>query len=294
MLEFILYSIALVCLLLGSVSDIKKLEIPDYISYFMISAGIGIRLLYSLLENNFFPFFDGLLGFAAFYLMGIAMYYTGQWGGGDAKVMMGFGALSGIGLGSILAGDVPFPLIAFFYMLFSGAVIGIIYSAVLYFRNKGKAEREFRIIRKKSSALEKAVLIISGIMELLIFLALMAYPEFGLNALMLAFPFIAVLMLYLSLFLKAVQESCMNMLIPPEKLTEGDWLVNDIVVAGKTVVKKNKTGLELSELKKILALKRKGKIRLVKVKYGMPFVPSFFAGLIVALVFQKLAISLFP
>jgi len=294
MLEFILYSVALVCLFLGSISDIKKLEIPDYISYFMIAAGIGIRLLYSILQNNFFTILDGILGFAAFYLIGIIMYYTGQWGGGDAKVMMGFGALFGIGLRSILTKNVPFPLIVFFYMLLSGAVIGIIYSAILYFKNTGKAGREFKRIRKKSSHLEKAVLIISGILEVLIFLAVRNYADSGLDALMLALPFIAVLMFYLSLFLKAVQESCMNMLIPPEKLTEGDWLVNDIIVAGKIIVKKNKTGLELSELKKILALKKKGKIRLVKVKYGMPFVPSFFVGLVVALIFRSLSISIFP
>lgn len=293
MLEFILYSVALACMLFSSISDIKKLEVPDFASYFMIASGIGIRLIFSILQNNFFTLLDGILGLGAFCLIGIIMYYAGQWGGGDAKIMMGFGALAGVGLKSIIQGEIPFPAVAFFCMLVSGAVIGVIYSTVLFFRNRKKVSREFSKSRQKRSSFEKAAILLSILALVIIFFSSRFYPDWQLRAMMLSLPIAALGMFYLSIFLNAVQECCMNRLISPEKLTEGDWLAQDVVVAGRVVVKKSRTGLELPELKRILSLQRKGRIKLIKVKYGMPFVPSFFLGLLAAIIMRILSIRIF-
>ena len=45
-----------------------------------------------MLKSNFFLLYS-LITFGAFFDIGLIMYYTKQWGGGDSKLLMGLGAL---------------------------------------------------------------------------------------------------------------------------------------------------------------------------------------------------------
>ena len=67
----------------------------------------------------------------------------------------------------------------------------------------------------------------------------------------------------------------MHKLVDPEKLTEGDWIVNDVKVDGKYICGPKDLGIEMQQIKKLIALKKRGKIRKVLMKEGIPFVPSF-------------------
>jgi hypothetical protein len=81
--------------------------------------------------------------------------------------------------------------------------------------------------------------------------------------------------------------------IVPEKLTEGDWIAKDVVVDKKKIVGPKDLGIEKHQIKQLIELKKKGKISKVKVKYGIPFVPSFLVAFILSLVLGSWWLILF-
>src|SRR3989344_1116475 len=118
----ILYSLALVALIAASYSDIKTREVPDWISYGLIASALGLRLIFSLASFEWIILLEGLAGFLLFVAFGYLMYYTGQWGGGDSKLIMGLGAV--IGLNITLA-------VFFINVLVAGGVYGVAWMITL-------------------------------------------------------------------------------------------------------------------------------------------------------------------
>ena len=88
--------LCLVVLIIGSITDIRTREIPDWISYGLIFAGIGARAIASSMQGDPTYFYDGLFGFAFFFALAALLFFTGQWGGGDSKLLMGMGATIGL------------------------------------------------------------------------------------------------------------------------------------------------------------------------------------------------------
>ncbi len=76
-------------LLLASIQDFRKREVPDSISYILIAGALLLSFIYSIVYNTvsnliYIPLSMLLLfGFSYF------MYRLGQWGGGDVKLMLG-------------------------------------------------------------------------------------------------------------------------------------------------------------------------------------------------------------
>src|SRR3989338_201636 len=97
-LLFIPYTLALLALGWASYTDFKTREVPDWLNFSLVASGIGINLIFSLVFLDFSYIANSLLGFGLFFLLGMLMFYTGQWGGGDSKMLMGLGALLGLGL----------------------------------------------------------------------------------------------------------------------------------------------------------------------------------------------------
>ena len=62
-------------------------------------------------------------------------------------------------------------------------------------------------------------------------------------------------------------------------------MLNDVKINGKTVVKKRDVGLLTEDIKKLISFKKKGKLKKVLIKVGIPFVPAFLISLIITLVF---------
>ena len=90
---------------------------------------------------------------------------------------------------------------------------------------------------------------------------------------------------YMWILTKAVEKSCMQKYVLPSKLTEGDWIVNDIKVDGKRICGPKDLGIEKEQIKNLISYYRAGKIKKVLIKEGIPFVPSFLMGFVVTLVF---------
>src|SRR3989344_151340 len=94
-LAYLLFGVAFIWLIASSIVDIQKREAPDWLSYSLIVFGLGSRLIYSLILKDYMIVLFGLLGLLAAFIFAMLMYYTKQWGGGDAKLLMGLGAVIG-------------------------------------------------------------------------------------------------------------------------------------------------------------------------------------------------------
>jgi len=268
-------------LLIASYTDIKRREVPDWLSYGLIFVGLGLRLIYSLAVWEFSYIIYGLAGFGIMLAFALVMFYAGQWGGGDSKVLMGLGALIGL---EFSAGSF---LVSFFLnSLIVGAFYGLVWSILAAFANFNKFKKEVIIINKRFANLKKALI---GAVALLI-LILIFSPDIvlkimaGSAALVFSFTF------YLMIFVKAVENACMLKYVKPSELTEGDWIANDILVGGKKIAGPRDLGVSKKQIKQLAEFYKKKKVRKVLIKTGIPFVPAFLAAYIITLFIGNIAL----
>ncbi len=274
--------LALIALAIASYTDIKTREVPDMVSYGILFAGIGVRLIFFAGTFEWRYLLDGLVGFVLFFGIACAMFYAGQWGGGDSKVLMGLGALFGIDTARVFGGGFGETLAPAFLInaLLAGAVYGLGWTLFLACRHKKKFLQELKKLRtKKMLRLRNALLVVMGLTILgIIFL------KQPLEKLALVVFFVSTTLLYYFwLGAKAVENACMYKTVPPEKLTEGDWIVKDIVVAGKRITGPKDLGISKEQIAKLIRLKKQHKIQNILIKEGIPFVPSFLIGFLMTL-----------
>ena len=80
-------------------------------------------------------------------------------------------------------------------------------------------------------------------------------------------------------FVKSVEKSCMYEKISTSKLTEGDWIAEDIYKNKKLFLSKNNIGVTKEQINFIKKIKKE-----ILVKNGLPFVPSFLIAVIISLI----------
>jgi len=273
--------------------DIKTREVPDWVNYSLIFSGIGLRLLYSVITFDWMFLVEGVAGLAAFVILGYIMFYAGQWGGGDSKMMMGLGAL--IGLRFSLS-PVPLLLVFLFNILLVGSVYGLIYSMVLAVRTRKSFVKNFRkvITEKKMVKIRRVkIFIVLGLLLLLLIAMNKGALDRATGIILALFVLLLYISFYLVVFVKAVELSSMYKMVDPEDITEGDWIAEDVVIKGKRITGPKDLGIEKKQIKKLIALKKEGEIDKVKVKYGIPFVPSFLIAFILSLSFGAWWVFLF-
>ena len=276
-MDIIIIIIALIWLIFASVQDLKTREVPDWVSYSLIIIAFVAAILKSILLKNTFILIS-LFGFFLFLILGNLMYYTKQFGGGDVKILAGLGALIPIYPGGLLRYfnpnlDLPFFLILILNIILVGALYSLFYGIYLLMKNKNKIEfRKYRI--------NKIYFVISLVLIILQFLF-----KDPLQRLILVFlALMLILIPYLHLFIKILERNVMIKKVPIEKLTEGDWIINNIYHKGKLIYNKNSPGITKQQ---ILLLKKFG-IKNVIIKEGLPFIPTFLLALIVSLIFGNL------
>ena len=273
--ELIIFSVAIVALSIAFFTDLKTREVPDWVSYGLIMSALGIRVIFSL-EFGWYILVSGLLGFVATLALAYLFYYTRQWGGGDSKLLMGIGAVIGI----------TFPLNnssldLFWFMialLFIGAIWGILSMGYLALQEKKKFSETFSRMLKGH---KHAHISLGTLMLLFVGLTFLYHTLWPIIFFPLGF-------FYLFIFVNAVEKSCFLRKVSPKKLTEGDWLAENVVIRGKNIIMK-KT-LVKNDVRQLQELEKKKKLKTVLIKEGIPFVPSFlFAYLLI--VFGKDLIS---
>ncbi|MBT3262131.1 prepilin peptidase [Candidatus Woesearchaeota archaeon] len=277
--DIIISVIALLALIVASISDLKTREIPDWISYGLLFFIISIKLLQSILTKSFVPLTAAGITFLAFFAFGNLMYFTRQWGGGDTKLITSLGtAFSQKPAFIQTVTPFPFALTLVINILILGAIYGVIYAIVLAIKNKEKFIKQFRAINKETKI--KSIKTITLLLSFSIFISTWFYfPEQarhmgGLLALLL------LLMPYLMIFLKTIELTCMYKKIKPKNLMEGDWVQGNVYKNKKLIYQEDPLGIN----KKSINLLIKSKIKQVIVKEGIPFVPSFLIGAIATLI----------
>ncbi len=255
----------------ASYFDARTREVPDFISYLLIIGGLLLNLFLSISTGSassleFLPLsVTVLFGFS--YLM----YVSGQWAGGDVKLMLGLAMLfTAIDLSN------PFSFAnLFFNILIFGGLYGLV-GTIIFGIIKFKELRKFLYFYDIG-------ILIGGVAIILLILYLLPVPVNYLAA-------SAIALLVLMRYIYVVAENLMFVNVSINKLTEGDWLAHDVVDDnGKTIVTKRNTGLVQEDIDKL----RKSTVKSVLVKMGMPFVPGILIGTIITLFFGNPLLHLF-
>ncbi len=272
MLDALLFSVALVLLVAGAYSDIRTREVPDWVNFAGIVAGLGIRLLWGIAGNGWTAFGWGVLGFVVFFALATIMYYSRQWGGGDSKLLMAMGALLGFGF------SLESPWLGFvLWALLAGAAYGLVWSIFLAIRN-------WNAFAKSCALLSRSVKWVHFPVWVVFVLGVafaIATDENLMRILMLVVALVAPLLFYTGLMVKAVERCCMYKFLPVGKLIEGDWIAKPVRVRGKYICGPKDLGITKEKIEQLKRLR----VKEVLVKEGIPFVPSLLAAFVLFLVF---------
>lgn len=227
------FIIGLTALIIGSITDIKKREVPDWLNFGLITTGILFSIILSVKFLNISIFISSLLGLVLSFTVAALMFYTGQWGGGDAKMLMGLGALFGIPL-SLNNLTSSFFINFIFNMFIIGAFYGFLWiigvsifniKNIIFELKKHKKDKRYAITKK----------IIFTLASISIFLSIINKDY---RIIFAVYPIISIFLYYFFIFIRSVENSCMIKNIPVNRLTEGDWIQKDISIDGKKFLEK--------------------------------------------------------
>jgi preflagellin peptidase FlaK len=265
MLEILFLIVAFIGSTAAGLYDLKTTEIPDEIPYTMMAVGIIGGVIKSYLAWSYMPLvfsFTVGLGFLGF---GLIMYYTGQWGGGDAKILSGVGFLV-----PTLPSDVtktlffPFSLSFFFNLFLIGAIYMIVYALVLSIINR----KIWTAFFKDMKANVKTLLIFNFSLVVFFILIGFIFTKFfdftfsdNLINLNLTLVLLCTGLFLLWKFVKVVEEVGFRKKIPVSQLKIGDVPLDFKVWEG--VTKKDLTRIKKSGKKDIW------------IKEGVRFAPAF-------------------
>jgi Flp pilus assembly protein protease CpaA len=253
-----LWALALAFIIFAVVQDFKTREIANWLNFSLIIFALGFRFFYSFFSgDNFSFFYQGLIGFAIFFLVGNLFYYSRLFAGGDAKMMIALGAI--LPISSRFFSNVQIFINFILIFLISGFAYTIVTSVILCVKNYKKFRKEFgRQLEKNRklsyfSLIAGIILLLIGFSEILfIFLGLLFFITF-----------------YLYIYSKAIDESCMIKTIPTAKLREGDWLYSNVKIGNK-MIKAKWDGVAEREIHEI-----RKKHKQIRIREGIVFSPVF-------------------
>lgn len=277
MVDILLLSLAFVILFTASITDLKTREVPDWLSYGAITAGILIRLGYSVYFWDYSYIAYGITGGVVFFGIACLMFYTGQWGGGDSKILVALGSIFGVDFSLN-----QFSLHFLMNFIFVGALYSVIWTGFIGMKNLSELKEKISILYGNKA--KYYALFLLSLTLLILFVMLFSYLPSSFKTAMMLFLSASWLSFYLLVIIKAV-EQLMQKNVAPEEITEGDWIVNDIIIDGKRICGPKDLGIEQKQIDELIMLKKKNKIKTVLVKYGIPFIPSFLLTLLITWLF---------
>lgn len=300
MLELIKIISALCFLAIGSILDIKKREVEDWLNYGFIFFSFFINAVLAIIANDYWIIIYSVAGFFLAYLISVLLFYTNQWGGGDAKVLMGIGALVGIKFNfsaiikldfvHIFSGNIF--IVQFLINLFIvGGIVAIVWSFYVSLKNKKNKDKLSVSIMDMYHKTKLYRFFLWGLSAVFLVFGFVTSTT-GLKIMSITSAFIIFLMYYLYVFIKSFEAELMIKEIDPKKVTEGDWIVEDVYVKKEYVCGPKDYGISKKQIARLVKLYDEGKIKSVKIKEGMPFVPSFFLAFILTIAIPSWAFLL--
>lgn len=264
---YFLFLLALIWCIFACVQDLRKREIANWLTFSLIIFALSYRAFYSAVEKDGERFFlFGLGGVAVFLLLAHLFYYSRAFAGGDAKLLIGFGAI----LPFERYGDFLILSMSFIFLLFFvGAIFSLFYSFFLVHGNLEKFKIAFTDHIRKYTKL----------LILLLFLCSALFIVVLINGFSISLWFLSSTLLFVFavtfVYLKAVEASCLIVLLDARKLSEGDWLERDVRVKEK-LIRKSVHGLSAEEISFLRKNRKK-----VWIKQGLPFAPAFLITLLI-------------
>ena len=258
--NWFLIGLGLIWIIGAVLQDLRRREVDNIWNFSLIGFALAYRLSVSVWGGNYWFILNGLIGFGIFFILGNVFYYSRLFAGGDAKLVMALGAVLPLSYNWII----NLKIFGLFILLFfvGGSIYSLIWAFCLMISNWKRFSKEFG----KQFKIHKKMFFIA-----LIFGVLWVVGSFILSQV--SFILIGLIILLfpiLFMFAKSIEESCMVKKLSSDKVTQGDWLYEDIFVGGKKI-KSNWEGVSKRELKLI----QKWKNKKILVKYGIPFTPSF-------------------
>ncbi|MBI2550014.1 prepilin peptidase [Candidatus Woesearchaeota archaeon] len=291
MLQFLQlqHMIVVAFLIAASVSDLKKREVPNWVNYGLVVIGVGFGLLQSVIAADWHFLAFSIAGLFSALAIAALMFYTGQWGGGDSKLLIGIGAVFGLSFAAASPFvDIGDPLLSFLVNL---VVVSLFYAIAwggfLAFRSRKRFGIELSRQLKSYSIFRKFLLLFSVVSLVMVLAINDIVVRVGIISLLTTLFF----GLYLSILAKAVEKSCMLKQLNPLKLTEGDWIAKDVIISGKRICGPKDLGIEKSQIRQLVSLYRRKKVRTVLIKEGIPFAPSFLIAYLITVFFGNLFIA---
>jgi len=288
---WLIQTVSIIGLILGSITDFKTREVPDFLNFSLIAIGIVFGAVASIVSWTIWPVLSSLVGLGAGYLFGAAMFYTRQWGGGDAKMLMGLGALQGLGILTIINGSIPLFATTILSILIAGAFYGLLYAGYLVIKHWANFKKEFKKANREKKQIRRRSIII--IVVVLLILVSFLMPDRTLQTILIAMAFLLFFGAYSLVISRTIEKTCMIKMLSVGELTEGDWIVEDVLINGKKICGPKDLGISEKQIKELHKLN----VRKVKVKEGIPFIPGFLLGYIVIIIFgnwlQALILALF-
>ncbi len=237
------FILGLAVLLIASINDLKIREVPDWLSYTFLFTAVIANLILSVMENDYWIILNSLAGVLFGFILGLIFFYTGQWGGGDSKIMMGLLGLIGVNIlsfYSLVIGKIDvitYILSAKWFLLIinfalAGAVYGLLFSIIVGIRKRKEylkaiekelKDKQFKLIRKVVFIFAVCSMLLGALLNITISGLSMGIFIGGLGLFVLV-------MFYVWAFAKSIDNGCMYKRVRANKATIGDWIVDKVFV----------------------------------------------------------------
>ena len=159
--ELFLILFGLIWIIFAVVQDLRKREIANWLNFSLVIFALVFRFFYSMFNNQGYNFFfQGVIGFVFFLIIGNLLYYGKVFAGGDAKLMIGLGAIVPFS-GNFLS-NINSSLMFLLFFLVGGALYGVVLAVYLGVKNRKVFVKEFSKEFKKSRKVFY-IAVISGI-----------------------------------------------------------------------------------------------------------------------------------
>jgi len=241
------FIIAFVFVFIGSITDLKTREVPDWINYSFLFTGFIINLIYAVLFNNYFIVLNSIAGFIFGFLLALLLFYTGQWGGGDSKMLIAIFTLIGFNVQTfylLIMGNLSFLnyLLNSSWFLFivnlgiAGAIYSILFSIYLIIKHKKSFFKEFEKYLKPNHNEKMLHFVRNFALIILIIVMVSLILDFESTDIisLLILGILPLFIFYSWILSKSLETVCMHKKISAKKITIGDWVIKDVFITRKT------------------------------------------------------------
>ncbi len=270
MLELALFVFGLVGLGLAGYLDLKTTEFPGWIPYGIIAASLIVLTVDGFVANNFSLLINSVFQGLLFLAIGLVLYFSRQWGDGDAWLLGSLGFLLPTRIifptqTTIL----PFYLAVFFNFLIVCLIYIVVYSLFVGLKNNKVRKLFFSELKRGYVYKVISVIAFSALCVGFYFYTIYTTNSFVASYL-LALPAIFVLLIVLGDYARLIETHIFRKRVLSKKLKPGD-----VILDGRW------KGLTKEDIKKI----RK---RYVIVKEGVRLAPVFLITFLVTVFFGSL------